>query len=167
MKKTLLIMRHAKSDWGFSGITDFERPLNARGKKDAPRMGQWLVEQQYYPDSILASPARRAQETVESVCATLQISTERILWCPEIYNAPASILLEVLKKIPTHAKITLLVGHNPGIEQLIPLLCNTSQPAQDISMPTAAIAQFYYTGEVFPDEATVLQQIVCPKDFPY
>ena len=71
MKRTLLLMRHAKSDWNDSSLPDFDRPLNARGKKTAPVMGQWLIEHDLVPELILSSTAYRARETTELVKKSL------------------------------------------------------------------------------------------------
>ena len=80
-------MRHAKSDWGTPGERDLDRPLAKRGQRDAPRMGKWLRAQGLVPDLVLASPARRAQETASKVCKALDIGTQAIQWEPRIYDA--------------------------------------------------------------------------------
>ena len=85
--RRLLIMRHAKSDWGTPGEPDFDRPLAKRGQRDAPRMGEWLRAQGLVPDLVLASPARRAQETASKVCKVLDIEKQSIQWEPRIYDA--------------------------------------------------------------------------------
>jgi len=140
--RRLLIMRHAKSDWGTPGDRDFDRPLAKRGQRDAPRMGEWLLAQGLVPDLVLASPARRAQETASKVCKVLDIGKQTVHWEPRIYDATRADLIEVLADCPTDRRLVLLVGHNPGLEELLEYLVRGSGtlPAGDKTLPTAAVA---------------------------
>jgi phosphohistidine phosphatase len=140
--RRLLIMRHAKSDRGTPGERDFDRPLAKRGQRDAPRMGEWLRAQGLAPDLVLASPARRAQETASKVCKVLDIETEAIQWEPRIYDATRADLIEVLMDCPADRRLVLLVGHNPGLEELLEYLVRGSGtlPGGDKTLPTAAVA---------------------------
>lgn len=117
MSRELLIMRHAKSGW--DAASDFERTLTAQGGSDALRMGGWISETEQHPDYILASPAQRAQETVLAVCEVLQIDPQQIHWEPRIYEASVETLIELLRGVPEHAARILLVGHNPGLAELV------------------------------------------------
>ena len=138
----LLIMRHAKSAWDTSAKTDFDRPLAKRGYEAAPKMGRWLKAQGLMPDYVLSSPAKRAQETIEQVCAVLDIAPATIQWRREIYEATASTLLQLLVQTPASAQRVLLVGHNPGEEDLLLHLCGPLPIPDDRKLlPTAAIAQ--------------------------
>jgi phosphohistidine phosphatase len=141
MTRQLLILRHAKSAWDTDVPTDFDRPLTKRGKKDAPRVGNWLCRQQLIPDYVLSSPAKRAKKTAVKVCQILNIEKHQINWDPRIYEAPTGRLLEVLSHCPATAKIVLLVGHNPGLEMLLEYLCETLPAPQDGKLlPTATVA---------------------------
>ncbi len=120
MSRELLIMRHAESDWG--AVSDFQRTLTEQGAGDAARMGQWMRDQGLKPDYILASPAQRAKETVQAVCAELQINPEQIHWESQIYEASVSTLMMLLQKVPASASRILMVGHNPGLAVLIQAL---------------------------------------------
>ncbi|HUQ88812.1 MAG TPA: histidine phosphatase family protein [Vicinamibacterales bacterium] len=131
--KRLLILRHAKSSWADSSQADWQRPLNARGVRDAPRVGEWLRERAIVPDVIITSDAIRARTTAEAV-ATAAGYTRDIITEPSIYNARPEDLLEVVTRVGDDARIALLVGHNPGLEDLIHQL--TGQPH---GMGTAAI----------------------------
>ena len=78
MSRELLILRHAKSAWDTPAETDFDRPLNGRGKRDAPRIGAWLMAQALLPDHVIASPARRARQTTRRVCKELGLDASKV-----------------------------------------------------------------------------------------
>lgn len=133
--KTLLILRHAKSSWSDAGLPDHDRPLNERGKRDAPRMGQLLREEQLVPDRIVSSTAKRARKTAAKVAKASGYQGEISLH-DELYHGDIPAALNILRQLPVDAKRALLVGHNPDLEHLLELF--TSQYAE---MPTAALAQ--------------------------
>jgi phosphohistidine phosphatase len=132
--KTLLLLRHAKSSWNDATLSDFERPLNGRGLKAAPLMGRFLRRKKIQPDLILSSPAERARQTATLVVEAAKITAER-RYDERIYEASAARLLEIISQIEENANIVLLVGHNPGLEELLARLTGESQ-----NMPTAALA---------------------------
>jgi phosphohistidine phosphatase len=121
-------------------MNDFDRPLNARGKLDAPRMGQWLREQGLIPDWILSSPAERAAKTAKKVCRELGVSCDDVKFEPEIYLAEHRQLVRVLGRCPRTARLVMLFGHNPGLEDLLRYLAANSLPDTPKLMPTAAVA---------------------------
>jgi len=143
MKRELLILRHAKSDWETSAANDFDRPLSKRGRQDAPRVGQFLLQQGLIPDHVVSSPAERAKQTVIAVCKQMDINRESINWDARIYHAGAGLLLDVLNDCPDHAQRVLIAGHNPGLEILLQNLCNHDIPMPDDYklMPTGAVAR--------------------------
>ena len=114
--KTLLLMRHAKSDWDEAGLADFERPLNSRGLEDAPRMGRALAAAGLVPDRIVASPARRAKETAERVAKGSGFAGS-IHWEAALYDAPGAAWLEAARGIAAKAEVALIVAHSPGIAE--------------------------------------------------
>ncbi|HWL07890.1 MAG TPA: histidine phosphatase family protein [Planctomicrobium sp.] len=128
----LLLMRHAKSDWSHEGLTDHDRPLNDRGRRDAPRMAQLLQEQNLIPDLVVSSSAERARETAQLVTGELNGSTPVIE--RGLYLASAETWLSHLKAYDFQT-LTLCIGHNPGLEELIARLTGTCT-----TMTTAAIA---------------------------
>ena len=144
---TLLVMRHAKSDWNVSHGSDFDRILSGRGITDTPRMGQWIVDQGYTPDQLICSPAQRARETILAASKAWEQDEDRIKWDHDIYNAGLSQLLAIIAGDLAEGKINLITGHNPGVSELILYLSGNRVPdrADANLMPTAAI--------------TVLQQI--------
>ena len=119
--KRLAILRHAKSSWDDSSLDDFSRPLNERGIKAARRMGREMKKRKLRFDHVLASPAVRVRETLENVAKGFgsDLSTH---FDERIYLASLSALLELVRELPEDASAPLLVGHNPGLEQLVSTL---------------------------------------------
>jgi phosphohistidine phosphatase len=132
--KILLILRHAKSSWKHPELADYERPLNKRGKRDAPRMGRLLCEQDLIPDLIISSSAQRARKTTEMVAQESGYGGE-ILFERGLYAAWPDAYIEALVELPESVKSVLVVGHNPGLEDLIEALTGAYE-----RMPTAALA---------------------------
>jgi len=134
--KRLLILRHAKSDWGNSSLDDWERPLSERGISDAPRVGEMLRERASLPDLIITSDAIRARSTAEAVAEAAGYAGQ-ILLEPSLYLATPAAIVEVLTSTADEsAGAVMIVGHNPGLEGLIAQLSGEHQP-----MPTAALVQ--------------------------
>ena len=143
MPRDLLILRHAKSDWGTSASSDFDRPLAKRGKKDAPRVGAWLYREGMVPDAVISSPAERARETTIKVCKSMDLKEKKVVWDDRIYAAGLSELLQVLTRCPADASTVMLVGHNPGLEDLLEFLAgdDLEVPLDGKLLPTAALAR--------------------------
>jgi len=158
-KATLIIMRHAKSDWTSGAGTDFERPLARRGLKDAPRMGKWLFKQTGTPDCIVSSPARRAEVTARLVLTELNFAEKKVIWDDRIYDGDLTDLLDVIRDHQSK-KSLLLIGHNPGLEFLLHYLSITQPDSNQDGkiLPTAAIAVLKSTGKKLvatPDSAKI------------
>jgi len=141
--RELLLLRHAKSDWKTPVDSDFERPLSKRGKRDAPRVGEWLHRQGLLPDRVISSPAARAHRTADKACKVLGIEENHIHWEPQIYDADIRALLNVLATCPQQFQRVLLTGHNPGLEGLLIYLCGSmlEHPADGKLLPTATVAR--------------------------
>ena len=133
--KTLLILRHAKSDWNNSRLSDYERPLNKRGQQDAPRMGQLLRDEDLVPDLIITSSAERARTTAELVAEACGYEAD-IIYTRRFYHAAPDAYLEALRGLGKGQERIMVVGHNPGMEYLVELLTDVRE-----RMPTAALAQ--------------------------
>ena len=133
--KTLLILRHAKSSWDDSRLSDYERPLNSRGKQDAPRMGQLLRDEELVPDLIITSSAKRAVATAKAVATASGFENE-IKYTRHLFHAAPEQYIEVLQEAGGDYERIMVVGHNPGIEYLVDLLTDV-----DERMPTGALAQ--------------------------
>ena len=137
----LVLMRHAKSDW-FSGEgDDFARPLSDRGIRDARQMGRWLNEAGYLPQVILSSPSCRTRQTLALMGegAGLKLG-ERTAWLDELYHASAATLRGVLRRQGRQPAL-LVLGHNPGLEELLALLVDDDRAIGPHAkrFPTAAI----------------------------
>ncbi|MBK1694205.1 phosphohistidine phosphatase [Chromatium weissei] len=143
MPRELLILRHAKSDWSSDATEDFRRPLAKRGKHDAPKVGAWLYREGLVPDYVISSPAKRALQTAEIVCKRLDYKKKKITFDAAIYAAELSALLTVLANCPSSASTVLLVGHNPGLEELLTYLVgdDLDLPADGKLLPTATVAR--------------------------
>lgn len=132
--KTLLILRHAKSSWENNELSDHDRPLNARGLRDAPNVGKWLRNEGLIPDAVLSSTAKRARQTAEAVAEESGCAGELQL-CGELYEGGPEAYLEAIRCLPSGVDCALVVGHNPDLEELVDILTGES-----VRLPTAALA---------------------------
>jgi phosphohistidine phosphatase len=135
--KNLLLMRHAQASWKQAGLADRGRPLNKHGKSDARRMGELLRRQHLVPEWIVCSAAARARETAERVAEAAGYDGE-ILSLEQLYGAEPSEYLAALRAVPHQVERALLIGHNPGVEDLLELLTGQWE-----RLPTAAIAHLH------------------------
>ncbi len=143
----LMLLRHGKSDWS-TATGDFDRPLTGRGKRGAKGAGVWLSRIKSIPDHIVTSPARRAWGTAHRAAANMGLEQEAIVRDERIYAADVSDLLQVLRECPNQARRVMLVGHNPGLEELVEYLADdlVEIPADGKLMPTATIAWLTMSG---------------------
>jgi phosphohistidine phosphatase len=132
--KTLIIIRHAKSDQRFFG-NDFERPLNERGKADAPVMAQRLLDRKIAVDAFIASPAKRAKKTAEIFCTVYGRDTGDIIFATPLYHAEPETFYEVIKHIDDSISAAAIFSHNPGITVFAESLIN----ARIDNMPTCGV----------------------------
>lgn len=132
--KRLLILRHAKSSWGDSSLDDWERPLNPRGLRDAPKVGALLRTHALVPDLIVTSDAVRARTTADAVAKAAGYDREIVVE-PRLYHAKPEDLIAVLQGLSDDAARAMIVGHNPGLEDLIERLAGEHQ-----GLPTATLA---------------------------
>lgn len=147
--KTLYLLRHAKSSWSFDELSDQERPLNDRGRDDAPLMGQALAKRRIRPDVVVSSPAVRAMSTAVLVAREMQYPHEKIVVEPGIYGAEVDDLLAIIRNLPDAAGSALLVGHNPTITDT----ANALSPSSLKEMPTAAVVCLRFSCEQWADVA--------------
>lgn len=162
--KTLLILRHGKSSWNNLRLADHDRPLKARGKRDAPRMGRLVREEELTPDLIISSTAERALATAELAALACDYDGE-IETTRDFYHGAPEDYLERLQTLPDGVGCVMVVGHNPGMEELITVLTGEEE-----SFPTAALAQVALSIERWTelDEATEgeLVNLWRPKELP-
>lgn len=135
--KTLLVQRHAKSSWKHPELSDHDRPLNKRGKRDAPRMGRLVAAQGLRPDVIVSSTARRARRTAEEVARHAgcegAVQLDR-----RLYLASPDEIVDVVRGVAGSARRVMVVGHNPGLEDLVARLAGRRE-----TLPTAALAALH------------------------
>lgn len=134
LMKTLYLLRHAKSSWDDPSQSDLERPLNPRGLKAAPFIGELMAKKGFSPSVIVSSPAMRAKTTAQLVKDAGSFSAD-IIFIKSIYAASPNALRQIVAEISNEHSSAMLVGHNPGIEGFIRYLAGQLEP-----MPTAALA---------------------------
>jgi phosphohistidine phosphatase len=162
--KQLFIVRHAKSSWDSPELSDHDRPLNRRGKQDAPRMAQWLWEYGIIPDRIVSSTAKRARKTAEVIAQRCDIA-ERLELSRDLYFGDMESWTELLKGSDAEAACVMLVGHNPGLEEFLEHLTGQYE-----RLPTATMAHVELPAETWREfhiEAGVrLVMVQRPKELP-
>ncbi len=163
----LLLFRHAKAAWP-AGVPDVDRPLAKRGREAAVRMAHYLKDEDLVPDLVLVSPARRTMETwdlVQPVLGDIEIRPEG-----RIYEAPVSRLLTVLHEVEPEAHTLMMIGHNPGFEDLAALLAGEGDRDSILRMgqkyPTAGIAVIDFPSRSWRDvtrKSGRLERFATPK----
>ena len=163
--KTLLILRHAKSSWKDFSIDDHDRPLNKRGKRNAPEMGKLIRRLDLSPDLILSSTAKRARKTAEAVADEVKYP-KKLTLTRKLYHAFPDAYVEILQSLENHHRTVLIVAHNPGIEEMVAQLSGLYE-----RMPTGALAHFSLPIDDWQDmtEKTKgeLQGIYRPKELTF
>jgi phosphohistidine phosphatase len=166
--RRLILLRHAKSDRP-PGIADLDRPLNDRGKRAAPQMGAYLAAEGLIPDAVVVSPSLRTRETWEAVRTALTGVEAEIV--SSIYEAPETALLAVVKATPDTAQSLLMIGHNPGLQDLATRLAGSGEKARrrrlSLEFPTAAVVVLDFEVDAWSAVATGtgrLERFVAPKD---
>jgi phosphohistidine phosphatase len=136
--KTLILLRHAKSSWKDPYLSDHDRPLNARGKRDAPAMAELLADRLPKPDYVLCSTSRRTRDTADYFIKILGIGADQVEYDRELYHADGFTLLHAISQCDNSVDTLLVIGHNPGIT----VLANLLQPGITDNIPTAGIVVF-------------------------
>jgi len=138
--KHLYIVRHAKSSWDSPGLDDYDRPLNSRGKKNAPEMGQRLAKRQVMPDAIITSPAKRAYTTAKKIAAEIPFPRANIQKEPLFYHGSTSDMISILQSVSDDIETLMIFAHNPGLTDLTNFLSGS-----DIyNIPTCGIAEIEF-----------------------
>ena len=159
MERRLVLVRHAKSDWSTAGQADYDRPLNERGKRDAPVMGQRLKEKGVIPDLIIASPAKRAAATARLIADAVGYDKNKIAWVESLYHCPPHVFEEVLltQDIPDDVKTVFIFAHNPGIT----LFANETTEGLDIdNIPTCGIVALSFEADHWNDYTTAKHSLL-------
>jgi len=151
MRTRLIVMRHAKSSWSDASLDDHDRPLNKRGRRDAPRIAQELHDREWIPDRIRVSTSKRTMETLELMDIIIANSTIDVE--ASLYHSNISTLLQAVEEVE-EGKTTMILSHNPGSEILVHQLSNRLEV-----MPTSAAALFEKQQEDW-----ILVDILRPKE---
>ena len=142
--KTLTLVRHAKSSWSDSSVSDHDRKLNPRGLKDAPEMGRRLAAVPCIPDKVFCSTAVRARQTAELLLPAIGLDpASSITLKKEIYEASVRDLLDTIAEADDSIQHLMLIGHNPGFE----MLCHTLKTGAVSKVPSCAVASFSIPAE--------------------
>ena len=123
--KTVLLVRHAKSDWSNGLLSDFDRPLNSRGKNDAPLMANRLLDKEIKIDAFISSPAKRARKTAAAFASVYRKDKNEIISRPGLYEAARDTFYEVIKEVNDRDDCIALFAHNPGLTDFANLLTDT------------------------------------------
>jgi len=163
--RQVILLRHAKSSWDNPGLSDHDRPLNKRGKRDAPRMAAWLEAQPFCPDWCLCSTAVRAVETASLLRETFQ-SPPPWEQLSRLYHASPEEIVDVLRELPAEIESPLIVAHNPGLETLAEIWSGESR-----HFPTAAVCAFETSEDISWGQLELTTRMreldfQCPKELP-
>ena len=159
--RNLYLLRHAKSSWKDETLRDFDRPLKGRGRRAAEQMGQVLAEEKLKSPLVISSPAARARETTELVLESSGLKLEP-RFEERIYEADVRTLMEVVRSIPDSSDTAIMVGHNPGFENLLSYFTGENR-----HMPTCALARIEFDAASWSgvaEETGRLELFVTPKD---
>ena len=146
--KTIVLMRHAKSSWGNRELTDFERPLNARGKKAAPFMGRKLSGHDLNISQFISSPSNRTMQTAKRICKEIAYDFSKVLFKDSIYQASTKNLLNVINGVDNEHDTIILLGHNPAITYLVNALQDESYIT---NVPTCGMVSITFALDVWGD----------------
>ncbi len=141
--KKLTIIRHAKSNWDNTSLSDFERPLNKRGERDAPFMGKKLYENGVRAEVIFSSPAKRAKTTAKLFAKELGLS-KKIVYDEKIYEASGATLYEIIKNFDDKYQSIMLFGHNPGLNTLLDFLVDVYD-----NIPTCGVIEIEFACQIW------------------
>jgi phosphohistidine phosphatase len=145
--RLVTLVRHAKSSWDYPELSDFERPLNERGRRDAPRMAARVPDTLGLPDRLVTSPALRAITTARYFLDVLQLPEERLVVQPQIYEASDETLLALVRRFDDGDTHVMMFGHNPGFTELAHALA----PCPFDDLPTCAIVQIEFAARRWSD----------------
>ncbi|MBQ0756382.1 MAG: histidine phosphatase family protein [Amphritea sp.] len=160
--KMLTLVRHAKSSWNNPELSDFDRPLNKRGKKDLPLMAARLTDMNIQPDLILSSGARRAITTAEQIALEQDYATDKIIEIPELFHARSETLINLLQGQSDHYRSLLVVGHSPTLEMTSYYLTQELIP----KFPTSGVIQLALSitsWEEISESCGTLERLDYPK----
>jgi phosphohistidine phosphatase len=160
--KRLTLIRHGKSSWKDPELADFDRPLNKRGKDDAPEMGKRIAARRCRPDLIITSPAKRAVSTVKRIAGETGFPESGVVKDERLYGAGAREILRVVQEIDDLYGDVVLCGHNPGLTDF----CTLVSDLVIDTIPTCGVVSIDFPGDSWSDVvagAGILRYFDCPK----
>ena len=162
--RRLILMRHAKSSWESDAPTDHDRPLNARGRRDAPRVAARLAELGWAPELILSSDAQRTRETCQLLRAALPAPEPPVEFLPTLYLGGVQELRACVRELPDRYRTTMALGHNPGWEEAVYWLSGTH-----VTLKTASAALLTSSGPAWADTVAggghwQVEDVIHPRD---
>lgn len=159
--KHLYIIRHGKSDW-YTGEMDYDRPLNSRGRSDAPRMGKYLLKHHLSPNYVLSSSAKRAISTATLLVNSMGFNIEKIDQRRALYHASAKEIVQEISSIPNSINTLYVFGHNPGLSDLVSYL---SGSPNELKTCCTAILELHVDGwNELSRETCSLSKYISPRD---
>ena len=164
--KSIILIRHAKSDWEDNIVKDFDRELSTRGHRTAPKMANHLKMDGFVPDLIISSPAKRAKATANYIIEQLDLDEDKFIYEEDIYEAPVRVLLRIINELPDNCNTVTMVGHNPGLTYLTELI--TGEEIGNI--PTFGVVKINFDfdqWEMVSQATGVLEYFIYPKMFDY
>lgn len=159
--KKLYVIRHGKSDWN-QGVRDFDRPLNSRGMKDAPKMGEYLLNNCDIPDHVLSSSANRAISTARLLLSSQQYDLAQIELREELYHASVQSILKEIATVSSNISSLYLFGHNPGLSDLVSYLSGIPTELKTCCVATLEL-QVENWDELSADTC-ILRAYISPRD---
>ena len=171
--RTLYLLRHAKSSWSDNTLTDHDRPLSSRGRRDAPRMAAFMASLGMAPDLVLCSTSMRTRQTLELLRQGLDLDAVEVSFEPAIYEVPPSHLTARVRSLPDDRKAVLVIGHNPGMQGAALDLIADGDPnlirGLATKYPTCALAAISFDAASWADVRAAsgrLDHFVRPADLP-
>ena len=162
MKRRLILMRHAKSAWDTDAPSDHARPLNKRGRRDAPRIGQRLSDLGWMPELVLSSDAARTVETWERM--SLSLEGKRVRFLPDLYGAGVATVRTELARVPDDVASVLLLGHNPGWEEVLAYLTTTAARMTTANAALLEVDADSWAEAAIAESAWRLERLLRPKE---
>lgn len=158
--KKLFVVRHAKSSWDFPELDDFDRPLNKRGKRNAPEMGKRLLKKGSMIDLLITSPAKRAAATARRIAEELTFPKDQIIKEPKLYHGTNRDVISVIQDVSDKIETLMIFGHNPGWTDLVNYLSDSNI----YNIPTCGIAEINFDIASWKEIDTIKGQLI---DFDY
>lgn len=164
MKHELILIRHAKSSWDDASLSDKKRPLNSRGKEDAPGMANYISNQVETVDLLLCSTAKRTRQTADYFIEQWKLQESQVMYIDELYHAAPSTITQIIRSVNENVRKLALIGHNPGFTDVINMIPHVHLD----NLPTCGIYRGEFKGDwkIFQFKELGHMAIVYPKILP-